>query len=160
MTQLMIRIKPWALFLILVCPAMIASIVSEPGEYSVLEILANIIGTIIYFFWLWSINDYVRRATEIRGDIFFTVCLGFVFLCFVVFNLYALFNEISNLEYSSIASAIVLSLTVYCIVVTSRRLKSFELSRKAAFAEYFKDFVLLLIFPIGIWFLQPRINKL
>jgi hypothetical protein len=41
-----------------------------------------------------------------------------------------------------------------------RVLKSIELEREAKFGDYLGDFFLILFFPIGIWFLQPRIRKI
>ena len=38
-------------------------------------------------------------------------------------------------------------------------LKSIEMNREASVGECLGDFFLLIFFPIGIWFLQPRINK-
>jgi hypothetical protein len=161
MRDLMIRIRPWALFLILVCPAIAASVISEPDQYSVLEISANLISTVVYFSWLWSINRFVRSRPEASvNDKFFYVCLGIAFLCFLIFNLSAFFVDFSKANHPSIVSLAILLLAVYCMVATSRALKSFELRRQAVVREYFWDFVSLLVFPIGIWFLQPRINRL
>lgn len=41
-----------------------------------------------------------------------------------------------------------------------RALKTIELSRLARFADYFPEFLMLLFFPFGIWFLQPRFRNL
>lgn len=159
MTHLIIKIKHWALFLILVCPSIVASIFSDPNKYSKSKILANIIGMIVYFFWIWSINESLIGKMKVNRGVFFTFCMGLTFICFLTFNVYTLFYGIPKSNYSSIATASVLVLTVYCIIITSQRLKSFELCRKAKFTEYFGNFVLFLVFPIGIWFLQPRINR-
>lgn len=41
----------------------------------------------------------------------------------------------------------------------ARLLKSIEKNKEASFAEYIVDFFLIVLLPLGIWFLQPRINK-
>ena len=38
-------------------------------------------------------------------------------------------------------------------------LRSIEKKREANFGEYIGDFFLIFFLPIGIWFLQPRINR-
>jgi hypothetical protein len=48
---------------------------------------------------------------------------------------------------------------LYYISFPARTLKSIENGKKADFGEYFGDFFLIVFLPIGIWFLQPRINK-
>lgn len=42
----------------------------------------------------------------------------------------------------------------------AKALKSIELQRPVEQHEYYREFFLILIFPIGIWFIQPRINKI
>lgn len=42
-----------------------------------------------------------------------------------------------------------------------KTLKTIETGKPATFGEYFWDFILFVPFsPIGIWFVQPRINKI
>jgi len=50
---------------------------------------------------------------------------------------------------------------VYIPIIIVKELKSIEMQRDVVFKEYVKDFVLFaLFFPIGVWWLQPRINKI
>ena len=48
---------------------------------------------------------------------------------------------------------------LYCMSFPARILKSIEKGKRADFGEYIGDFFLVVFLPIGIWFLQPRINK-
>jgi hypothetical protein len=48
----------------------------------------------------------------------------------------------------------------YCSYFIAKALKAVELQRPVTFSDYAGDFVLLWIYPIGIWVLQPRINRL
>lgn len=65
--------------------------------------------------------------------------------------------EFSGLEALPIYYVIFAYLYVYAFPV--KELKSIELGREAKFGEYAGDLILMLIWPIGIWFIQPRINK-
>jgi hypothetical protein len=49
---------------------------------------------------------------------------------------------------------------VYCHIYVSRLLKSVELGKRVQVADFFGDFILILFFPIGVWIIQPRVNKL
>jgi hypothetical protein len=49
---------------------------------------------------------------------------------------------------------------VYVCYFTARTYKTVELQRKVIFAEFSKEFALIFFLPIGIWILQPMINKL
>jgi hypothetical protein len=48
----------------------------------------------------------------------------------------------------------------YCIHFASKSLKAVELQRTVTFRDYVADFFLFWFFPIGVWFIQPKINKI
>lgn len=48
----------------------------------------------------------------------------------------------------------------YCLRFNAKALKSVELGRMAKFSDYVGEFFLLWYFPVGLWILQPRINKI
>ena len=49
---------------------------------------------------------------------------------------------------------------IYCLYFVAKTIKTAELKKKVRFGEFAGEFVLLWFFPIGIWIIQPRINKL
>jgi hypothetical protein len=48
----------------------------------------------------------------------------------------------------------------YSIYFCSKSLKMVELNRFISFSDYIGDFFLMCFFPVGIWFIQPRINSI
>ncbi len=48
----------------------------------------------------------------------------------------------------------------YCLYFTAKTLKSVELEREARFSDYASEFILLWFSIVGIWIIQPRINKI
>jgi len=48
----------------------------------------------------------------------------------------------------------------YCLYFCAKSLKAVELQRPVTFNDYAGEFFLIWLFPIGIWFIQPRINKM
>jgi hypothetical protein len=48
----------------------------------------------------------------------------------------------------------------YCFYFTAKVLKTVELQKPVTFNDYAGEFFLIWFFPIGIWFIQPRINRL
>ena len=48
----------------------------------------------------------------------------------------------------------------YSIYFNAKALRSAELKRKVSFSDFTGEFFLFWFFPVGIWLLQPRINKL
>jgi len=48
----------------------------------------------------------------------------------------------------------------YVMYFIAKELKTVELQRDVMFSDYIGEFLLLWFFPVGVWVLQPRINKL
>jgi hypothetical protein len=48
----------------------------------------------------------------------------------------------------------------YCLYFIAKALKSVEAQQPVSVSEYLGDFFLLWFYPVGIWILQPRVNKL
>lgn len=48
----------------------------------------------------------------------------------------------------------------YCIYFVAKTIKTLELQRKVGFSDFAGEFFLIWLFPIGIWLIQPRVNKL
>jgi hypothetical protein len=48
----------------------------------------------------------------------------------------------------------------YCMYFTARTIKTVELQRAARLDDYIGEFFLIWFFPIGVWILQPRLNRL
>ncbi len=49
---------------------------------------------------------------------------------------------------------------IYCLYFNAKALKAAELQRPVTFNDFIGEFFLLWFFPVGIWILQPRINKI
>jgi hypothetical protein len=48
----------------------------------------------------------------------------------------------------------------YILYFVAKTMKSVEMQKTVTFNDYAGEFFLIWFFPIGIWFLQPRINKI
>lgn len=48
----------------------------------------------------------------------------------------------------------------YCLYFTAKALKTVERNAPVTASEYLGEFFLLWFYPVGIWLLQPRINRL
>jgi hypothetical protein len=49
---------------------------------------------------------------------------------------------------------------LYSLWFIAKCLKSVELQQAVAFSDYILEIVLIWFLPIGIWFIQPRINAI
>ena len=48
----------------------------------------------------------------------------------------------------------------YCLFFNAKALKAVELQSPVEFSDYVGEYFSLLFLPVGIWFLQPKINRL
>jgi hypothetical protein len=106
-----------------------------------------------------------------RFRIFFFIPLVYIALI-MLFAGYVFFNDISRFGQPSrvqLGGLIGLILpvhlfAVFCILHTlyfvAKSLKTAEQQKVVRVSDFAGDFALLWLFPIGIWFIQPRINQL
>jgi hypothetical protein len=48
----------------------------------------------------------------------------------------------------------------YCLYFVSKTFKTVELQRETTFSDFAGEFFLIWFYPIGIWIIQPKINKM
>ncbi|WP_238388512.1 hypothetical protein, partial [Christiangramia aestuarii] len=48
----------------------------------------------------------------------------------------------------------------YLLYFVSKTIKTVELKRSVTFSDFVGEFFMIWFFPIGVWFIQPRINKI
>lgn len=94
----------------------------------------------------WALGQPINKLALYRFslgleglDMIYIIFLSLVLFVFYIFNLFAFFYEF------------------YFI---SKALVSVEKQRMSSLSEYFKEFLMIVFLPIGIWFLQPRIQKI
>ncbi len=48
----------------------------------------------------------------------------------------------------------------YCLYFVAKTFKTVELQREVTFSDFAGEFFIIWFFPIGIWIIQPKINKM
>jgi hypothetical protein len=48
----------------------------------------------------------------------------------------------------------------YCLYFVAKTFKTVELQREVSFSDFAGEFFMIWFFPIGIWIVQPKINKM
>lgn len=49
---------------------------------------------------------------------------------------------------------------LYCLYFIAKTIKTVELKRQVSFSDFAGEFFMIWFYPIGIWIIQPRINKI
>ena len=127
----------------------------------------------ILFGWLWSTGVFLAKKLPsdapmpsglFKGAIIIPT-LYIMFLCWFVAKL-MWGNEMSELFIDENLGLILtahftsMACIFFVLFFNAKALKSVELQRPALLGDYVGEFFLFWFFPVGIWFLQPRINQL
>ena len=123
-----------------------------------------------FFGWFWSIAIGLQQVIpdEIKLKVkkfkIFLI-IPFAYIIFFLGFLMISFN-IGGLNPGIFALIIVplhlfsMFCIFYCMYFVAKTFKTAELQRKVTFGDYAGEFFMIWFFPIGIWIVQPKINKM
>ncbi|HEV3224404.1 MAG TPA: hypothetical protein VGZ90_16100 [Puia sp.] len=180
MTKLL-TLKHWQLFGLLVGVPIILEFITisssvsgnHPGNMFFIFPIILILFIGIYFSWFYSLgtNLYKRlpeteRMNLTRFKVFLFIPIVYmIFLLVFTFGFYS--NNLSGVEPNPAIFALIVPVHLfsmfcifYCLYFNAKALKAVEWQRPVTFGDYAGEFFLLWFFPIGIWIIQPRINRL
>ena len=135
-----------------------------------------LIGVIFGWFWSVAIGLQIKVPEHVnmkvkKFKVFFFIPLVYLILMmlFMEFTMNGLMNngtEPNGIFVGSIF-AIVIPLHLfsmfcifYCLYFVAKTFKTVELQREVKFSDFAGEFFMIWFFPIGIWIVQPKINKM
>ncbi len=164
-------IKNWQLFLLL-CTTYILGIALWNGDHEILGIKTSylsvafsVITLFLFFSWVFllgiSLNSIKGNAHKFNKWVLLIASFLGMFI-YIELNLSRLGNESLQMptSFSMLAGPLGMFGVLYTFYNVPKSLKTLELGRKVTFTEFILDSLLMFAFPIGIWFIQPRINKI
>ena len=173
----LLRLDPWKLFLLLFIPAVLSVVVLLSGDSlfrdHAITLIASqslkfvFIGVFVY--WLYAIGTHLARLepNQRRRLALFNGALAFALVYRVLVDLYTVGYVIAtradfDLESQLWIVPFHLLATVaafYCFYVDAQLLVSAERRQPGDFRHVWQTFLLMALFPIGLWFTQPRLQK-
>ena len=173
--NLFVRAKHWQLFLLFVAVFVIGELPmlgyvasgpkspEDPAEAFVVVEIVTAVSALCYLLWLWSMGSFLNSLIPptLRSRIHF-FSFTVIFTSIYVLGFIALFQSVSPIAVAVIIPRLLLAAfcMFYNFYFVSKSLVSAETGKNATFNEYAGMFFLLWFYPIGIWFIQPRINRL
>ena len=173
------RFKSWQVFLVTGLPFVFLQFLFMPDPEVMRDIerfealfsrmmwsALPIIGLV--YVWVWSIgrvangaaSSDIRRATR-----FFDVCLPYAF-AYIVFAIF-FFPKPSNFADPPVPMTVIFPLhmlamicILYAFAFSAKSIRTAEQGRRVGFWSSFFPFLLIWFFPIGVWFIQPRMNSI
>ena len=155
-----LKLKHWQVFIILIVGLLLNNFTIEDNQ--TLTTIFSITGAIIYFMWPLLVGHglYQILLDRINLNYNFFIINSFVWL--TAWIIIMIMSDGQGMIFNGVAALpgfYVFYALLYYLAFPARTLKSIEKGKKADFGEYIGDFFLIVFLPIGIWFLQPRINR-
>lgn len=164
-----LKAKHWQLFIVLVGSIflaqslMFASIISGITPSAITIILPTFLFGILFFGWLWAVATACSKtlSPELSSSpkpmqAGLVYALSYLILSGVFF----LGPGKQPSGYFIIMHLLAMAAIFYALGFTAKNLAKFELGQNVSFFSYSGPFFLFWFFPIGIWFIQPKVNKL
>lgn len=180
MNQLL-KIKHWQLFtLLFAIPFLFQMLMmrvvmksNDPGIFISFFpfLLIYVLGLFLSWFYAMGVKLHQKLPETVKmnlGRFKFFLFSPLVYMMILFIFMYVTFSDISAGNQSGPGAFVwLIPLQIfsvycifYCLYFISKSLKSVELQRPVEFNEYAGEFFLIWFFPVGVWFIQPRINKL
>jgi hypothetical protein len=134
---------------------------------------AMAVAMVIIAAWLYSLGvglckkippQASLRTTVFRVWLFLSLACHLVVLAFGYF-LFVQLSAGGEVRWKQLLPAVLLCVIssvglCYAFCFTAKALKTAERGQTVTFGEYVPELLGILIYPVGIWFIQPRVNKL
>ncbi|WP_100616207.1 hypothetical protein [Confluentibacter citreus] len=128
----------------------------------------------VFFGWFWSIAIGLQKniPKEIKMKVnkfkvLFFIPLIYIFLIITYISVIFYGMGVNGFSNSGWIVAIIIPLhlfSMFCIFYSmyfvAKTIKTAELQRKVGFGDFAGEFFLLWFYFIGIWIIQPKVNKL
>jgi hypothetical protein len=145
----------------------------NPAIYLVAFPILVILDVAIFFGWFYALGTNLHKKLPptatmnlVRFKIFLFIPIIYMLLvCVGIFGLVSNLSSGGQLNPSIFAVIVPLHFfcmfcMFYCLYFNAKVLKAVELQKPVTFSEFAGEFFLIWFFPIGIWIIQPRLNKL
>ena len=149
------KFKHWQLFLVFFAPLFFPLHVEN--EFY-MKILASISLSFVVIYLL-AIGEYLQGLRGIKGHAFFRINCSYLVIIIILVNTAA---DSASEEVLIVASVFMLYALVAFVQVIDHVAILIRTNEQKAVDIYKQkpEFLLLFFWPVGIWFLQPRINKI
>jgi hypothetical protein len=132
----------------------------------------------IFFGWFWSVAIGLQKKVPVnitmkvkKFKIFLFIPMVYILfiMIFVSFTMNGIINNGKEPNIGLLGSmfAIIVPLhlfSMFCIFYTlyfvAKTFKTVELQREVKFSDFAGEFFMIWFYPIGIWIVQPKINKM
>lgn len=167
-----LKIKAWQLFLLLMIPVFIPYIATISAGNTWITIWDMLISTgiacILAIGWFWTLGLELNKKLDknirppqrfFKFSMVYTVVYMFVF--FVSFSQASQGKNVSTLFVLIIPFHLFTMVCMfYVLYFVSKNLVMAQKKQVVSFSSYLVPFLLLSFYPIGLWIIQPKVNRI
>lgn len=165
--KLFLNAKGWQLFLVLFGTMLGAPMVTSALSDSVSAIaVSTLIFMVLYVGWLYAIASEANKKVDPplkKSTKWMIIGLAYAAI-YIAGALIFLPRQMGTGQgmpgFIVPMHLLAMFAMFYALLFTAKRLVTLERKQEVTFFEYSGPFFLLWFFPIGVWFIQPRVNKL
>ncbi len=163
-----LRAKHWQLFVILMI-ALVAPVLlfGEELPNPITFFFIMIVYMLVIFGWIVSIGISANKRLQPEFRKSPKLMLFGLLYTVVYLGLYltVLFPEPGSGELPNVGLILPLHIfamicVFYCLVYSSKQLVTLQLGKEPSFFEYSGPFFGFWFYPLGVWFIQPKVNEL
>ena len=156
-----LKLKHWQVFLILLIGSFASNFTWENHEH--FNSGLNSFGFMLYFFWYFAVGleltEHLPPKIELPRKLFIINAFVLIISALIIV---AVFNGqfSSNGLLGFLWIAYLIFAFFQFMFYPGKVLRTIEQGTEASFSEYFGYFILIIFWPIGIWWIQPKLNKI
>ncbi len=164
-----LKAKHWQLFIVLVGSMflaqslMVCSFMSGGAPNAITLLFPTLLIGILFFGWLWAIASACSKALppELASSTK-PMQAGLIYaLIYLVLSGVFFFGAGKQPPgYVIVMHLMAMAAIFYALGFTAKQLAKLEQGQNVSFFSYSGPFFLFWFFPVGIWFIQPKVNQL
>jgi hypothetical protein len=148
----------WKIFSLCILPLIAGTGVFHVTESIIAFQIIMLLIISVELFWIYVVGTFIKQ--KYSKQIAVPLTIQNVFLVYLLVSSILFTLEIIPEEILYIFSLISIAANIYTVYFVARILVMAEKERKVTFSDYIGTFILVAIFILGVWWLQPRVNRL
>jgi len=155
--------KHWHIFVLLFAipqVACFAAMVSMQNMFFIGATVAFGLCLLTWYWWLGSfLSEELKTQFQIKTGLFyFAVLVPVVYIPIFFWFVLRSGNDAAMVIVP--LHLLAMACVLYVLYFVSRNLVMVETGKPASFSDYVGALMLFWFFPVGVWFIQPRVNRL
>lgn len=158
--EFILKLKHWQIFILLIVGFMAGATTIE--DNSILTTILRISGPMIYFLYPLLVGHALYQIAPSKAGLNYNFFLINSFIWLACYAAVMVISDGQGMKFEGLAALpgfYVFFAFIYYLMFPARVLRSIEKDRKVDTAECIGDLALIVMLLIGIWVLQPRINR-